>query len=137
MARKVIEYTVKDEGRDQNKVFVITEMPARQAMKWATRALVALVHAGVSVPDEIVGSGLAGIAAAGFGQLSNLKFADIDPLMDELLSCVQYRSDPVKNPTFTRPLFEDAVEEVSTYFQLQKAAFDLHTGFLQAVAQST
>ena len=60
MGRKTIEYAVRDEGRDHNKIFVITEMPARQAMKWATRALVALVHAGVSLPDEIVGTGLAG-----------------------------------------------------------------------------
>ena len=50
MARSISNYTVQDEGRDNGKVFVLTEMPASRAESWAMRALLALMANGVEVP---------------------------------------------------------------------------------------
>ena len=52
MARTVSNYTVTDEGRDNGKVFVLTEMPASRAESWAMRALLALMAGGVEVPEH-------------------------------------------------------------------------------------
>ena len=51
MARTTANYTVTEEGRDQGKVFVRTEMPASRAESWAMRALLALMAGGVEVPE--------------------------------------------------------------------------------------
>ena len=51
MARSTVNYSVKDEGRDFGKVFVLTEMPASRAESWAMRSLLALMASGVEVPE--------------------------------------------------------------------------------------
>ena len=63
MARKTATVLIEDAGRDQGKTFLIREMSAHRAERWATRALMALAKAGVQVPDDLAGAGLAGIAA--------------------------------------------------------------------------
>jgi hypothetical protein len=128
MARKVIEVTISEEGRDRGKVFVLTEMPAAQAEKWAARAFLALARSEVDIPDEIMEAGLAGVAVLGFKMLGRMQFADAEQLLDEMFTCVAYRPDP-KNPTYVRAPMGDDIEEVRTRVRLRTEVFTLHTGF--------
>ena len=134
MARKVQQVTIDAEGRDKGKVFIIREMPATQAEKWAMRAFLALAKSGVDVPEDVASSGLAGIAALGLRALSGLTFTDAEPLMDEMFSCIQIMPDPTR-PDVVRILLEDDIEEIATRLKLRKEVLALHTGFFSAAAR--
>lgn len=129
MPRKEVEVRIPEvEGnRDSGKLFLLKEMPASQAEKWATRALLALGKSGLDIPE---GAGMAELAAIGVRYLFGASFRDIEPLMDEMFACIQIYPDPTrqKNP-MPRPLIEEDIEEVSTRLQLRAELFTLHTGF--------
>lgn len=133
MARKVQDYTA-DAGRDQGKLFRLTEMPATQAEKWAAKAFLALAKSGVDIPDNIASAGLAGVAAMGVKAFGGMSFADAEPLMDEMMRCVQRVVDP-SNPTFARALIEDDIEEVQTRLKIRMELFKLHVDFSMGVAR--
>lgn len=139
MARKVETLVCASEGRDQGKVYVLTEMSAYRAEKWAARALLALAGSGVDIPEDVASEGMATIARVGFSMLAGAKFADIEPLMDEMLDCVRIARDP-KRPDITFPLnlTEDAtdVEELATLPWLRGEALKLHVDFSKLVARS-
>lgn len=126
MSRRTKTVTIKSDAsnRDAGKSFHLTEMPAMQAEKWAARAMSALLRSGVHVPDEIVSRGLAGIAMVGLKGLMGLSFADAEPLMDEMFTCIQRVEQAV-----TRKLVENDIEEVTTILQLRSEVIDLHVGF--------
>ena len=131
--RKTITYTAED-GRDKGKQFIITEMAARPAHKWATRALFALINGGVEIPEDVAEMGMAGIAAIGLRALNGISVEKAEPLLDELLTCVTVLPDPSK-PNVVRALFDEDVEEPATYFKLQKEVLVLHLGFLNPAAK--
>lgn len=133
MARKVQTVTIPaaEGNRDAGKIFVITEMAATRAEKWATRALLVLTRTGAVIPDEARSLGMAGIAIYGLRALSGLTMDDAEPLLDEMLTCVQVQPDP-RQPMVVRPLLEDDTEEVSTLLLLRREVFELHTGFSMA-----
>lgn len=156
MARKEITFTVTTNGRDKGKQFKITEMAARQAEEWAIRVACAMMGTGVSVPDNvmniatmmskekpkeedqaavdlyesIMASGMIALAKFGVTALAKVPFADSKPLMDELMSCVQY----VAGANIIIPLDESHIEEASTYFRLKVETLKLHVSFLTATA---
>lgn len=135
MARKTANYRVPTEGRDIGKLFVITEMSAAQAESWATRALLALIGANTDVPDNVAELGTAGLAELGLRSLAKLKWEVAEPLLAEMMSCVEIVPDPAKTHV-RRPLIEDDIEEVSTRLALRMEWWNLHMGFLLAVAPS-
>ncbi len=126
MARRVVDFTISDDGRDKGKVFHITEMPAAKAEEWAMRALFVLTKAGVELPDGT--SGMAGIAATSMGALGAIPFFEAKELLNEMLECVQFIPNPKKNMVM-RPLTDDDTEEVMTRLRLRAEVFTLHTGF--------
>ncbi|KWO55873.1 hypothetical protein [Burkholderia territorii] len=126
--RKTLTYTVTANGRDKGKVFQLTEMPADAAEKWAIRALLAIGRAGVDLPPGIENEGIAAIARVGFGALMRIDFADAEPLLDEMMACVQIQPNPA-DPRIVRALIADDIEEVSTRVTLRREVFRLHTGF--------
>lgn len=137
MARRTSKFTVRatpdregnvKPGRDEGKVFIITEMSASRAEDWGLRALLALTNAGADIPDDVRGAGMAGVAVMGIQALSGLKHADAKPLLDEVLTCVEICPDPSR-PEVLRPLIEDDIEEVLTRVQLRKAVLELHLNF--------
>ena len=128
MARKVMTYTVPHEGRDKGKVFVITEMPATQAEKWAARAFFAMAKSDMEIPDDISSTGMAGIAALGVRAFGRMDFHDAEPLLDEMFQCVKFMPDPMK-PEVVRGLIEDDIEEVRTRYELRKETIKLHINF--------
>lgn len=132
--RQVKEVTVTLDNRDKGKVFVLTEMPPMQAEKWATRALLALGRSGATIPDEILQAGMAGLANIGLRALFGLKWEDAEPLLDEMMGCVQIKmpSGVVRTPTF-----DGDIEEVATLLMLRSEIITLHTGFSFADAVST
>src|SRR6185312_7551249 len=69
VSRKTEIINVTSEGRDKGKQFIITEMPALRAERWAFRALLALAHSGVQLPEGAADGGMAVLASAGLQAL--------------------------------------------------------------------
>lgn len=128
MARKTATVTIEADGRDLGKVFLLREMPASQAEKWAARAFLAMARSGIDIPDDMAGAGLAGIAAVGLKAIGGLGFAEAEPLMDEMFACIQIIPDPAR-PAVVRALVESDTEEISTRLRLRKEVFGLHVDF--------
>ena len=134
MARKVENLTITDEGRDQGKVFVLTEMSAFDAEWWATKALLALCNSGIELPEDIKTAGMAGLVKIALEAFGKIHPDDVKPLLDKMLECVKVMPDPAK-PRVIRPLDESDIEEVKTLITIRKAILDLHTGFFTQVAK--
>lgn len=135
--RKTLEFTIDTDGRDKGKKFFVTEMAAVKAEDWACRCLFALGNANVEIPDGVLSLGMAGLAevlpSVGLKALLSMKHADVKPLLDELMQCVQMRPDP-KRPQVTQNYeqFSSQIEEVSTLFKLKWEVLRLHLDFLAA-----
>lgn len=128
MARRSVTVRIDAEGRDKGKAFLLTEMPATRAEKWAIKALLAISRSGADLPDGFDSLGMAGLARVGIGALLKLPFEDAEPLLDEMFACVQAIPDPT-NASVIRSLIEDDIEEVSTRIKLRFELLKLHTGF--------
>lgn len=133
--RRTSMYRVEDKGRDQGKLFLITEMSARQAENWAMRALLALMNGQVEVPEDVASLGMAKLAEIGLKKLGSLSFEVAEPLLAELMTCIQIIPDPSKTHV-VRPLIESDVEEIATRIKLKWEVLNLHVDFSQAVALS-
>jgi hypothetical protein len=133
--RKTATITIAAEGRDKGKVFQLKELPASQAERWAMKVFLALAKSGVDIPEDVMQSGMAGIAAVGFKALAGMNYYDAEPLMDEMFQCVQAVPDPGK-PAVLRNLIEDDIEEVQTRLLLRKEILLLHVNFLPAAGNT-
>lgn len=133
MARKVLTYKVPQAGRDQGKTFVLTEMPATQAEKWAIRLFLAMAKSGLDLPESVTESGMAGLAKMGLELLVKVNYADAEPLLDEMMACITIQP----SPGITRDLVDDDIEEVATRIRLRQEIFRLHVDFFPAGGQST
>lgn len=133
MAIKQITYTVSTKGRDNGKQYLITELDSDRAEKWALKLMFSAMNAGAEIPEDILYSGMAGVVALGFKGLSMVPFHAAEPLLDEMMTCVQYK---VKGG-ITRPLGMDGdIEEVATRLLLRKEVMKLHIGFFTDAGQS-
>lgn len=130
MARKEIEVTIIEEGRDKGKVFKLTEQPAIIIDKWANRAIHSIVRAGGVLPEEIQKMGIIGVLAVGFQRLMHIPWSELEPLLDELMGCVQIIPTP-SQPNIVRKLVANDIEEVQTLRFLREQVFVLHTGFMR------
>lgn len=128
--------TIDAKGRDNGKVFLLTEMSAVAAEKWATRAICALMNTGVEIPPDIATQGMAGLSSMGMQAIAKLPYYALEPLMADLMTCVQMVPNP-QNPAVVRAVLDDDFEEVATIFNLKKEVVDLHTGFFTAASKST
>lgn len=135
MARKTAMYSVTDEGRDNGKLFLITEMSATQAESWAMRVLFALMEGNIDLPENYAELGMAGLAEIGLRGIGKLKWDVAEPLLEEMFGCVQMIPDPSKTHV-VRPLIESDIEEVMTRLKLRMEVFGLHTDFLHAAGPS-
>lgn len=133
MARKELTYTAED-GRDKGKKFKLTEMGAAQAERWAMRALMALMKSGAEIPENFEKLGMSGMASLGLKAIAGLDWETAEPLLDEMMGCVQFMPDPAK-PQVIRALFDQDIEEIQTRLKLRLEVFKLHTDFLQAVGK--
>lgn len=123
-------------GRDANKHFRITEMPAMKAEKWGMRAILLLRGSGERVPDNVAGLGMVGVAILGINVFlrGEMRFTDLEPLLDEMMTCVKIIRDP-RHPTVVTDIVSDSdIEEVQTRLWLRSEVLRLHTGFSPADA---
>lgn len=131
MGRKTADITIAEDNRDVGKTFHLTEMAAIPATKWATKVLFAIAQSGVDLSPEILAGGMASMAFLGIQALLHVNYEVAEPLLAELLTCVQ-----VKEPAVIRPLTPNDIEEVSTVFKLYGEVLQMHTGFSLAGALS-
>lgn len=127
-----------EHGRDleAGRVFLITEMPAAQAEKFGARAWLAIAHSQVDIPEGFENAGWAGLAFVSLRALNGAPWAEVEPLMDEMMGCVRIIRDE-RNPELVFPLLQDEIEEVATRLLLRKEIIDLHTGFFTVGAPWT
>jgi hypothetical protein len=146
MARRTKVWTA-DYGRDAGKRFLITELPADAAERWAVKLLLAIAGANPTVPEGTLQSGMAGVASmlkAGVQSLQGLTPDVVQPLLDEMMACVQFLPEIPGQPHVQvppRPLNtgeNSQMEEVRTRFAIRMEVLELHLGFsLAAVVSST
>lgn len=122
MARLVSTYTESAAGRDHGKKFVVTEMDPRSGHRWASRLLFAILNSGGDVSPEILSAGLAGVARMGIAAALKIPHDVAEPLMDELLECVEVLADN----GIQRQVMPGDIEEILTIFRLQISAWNLH-----------
>jgi hypothetical protein len=119
-------------------------MSASKAEGWAFRCLLALINNNVQIPDGIEKTGMAGLAQIGIQGLGGLPWFVAEPLLREMMECVQIIPD---YPKFNVPrALNDGdgaqgsgdydIEEVQTRMMLRWEVFKLHTDFSEAALQS-
>ena len=126
--RKEATVVIEAEGRDKGKIFRLREMPASQAEAWGCRLMIALAKSGVEVPEGFFDMGMAGVAVMGIQALGGLSWDVAQPLLAEMMGCVQIQPGP-SQPNVVRALIEDDIEEVTTRIRLREEVITLHTNF--------
>lgn len=129
MTRKTKFFPVETAGRDQGKLFLLTEMSALAAERWAQRAFLVLARSGVDVPDDIETMGFVGWASFGMKAFARSYFEEVQPLLDEMLGCIQVVPDPGRREVTRACVADDDFEEVLTIAQLRREVLDLHVDF--------
>jgi hypothetical protein len=131
MGLKTREVTIAttEGNRDSGKKFLLTEMPALKAEKWARHAAAAVNRSDLDIREEIKQLGMLGFYLAGFQALAGGDIDQVDALMDQMLPLIH-----IVEPKVTRPLTPDGgdIEEVTTIIQLRKDLLELHMGFTLA-----
>lgn len=116
-----------EKGRDEGKIFVITEMPITKADNWAMRALFAIANGGIDIEGINPNMGMLGMAQVAIKALSGIKPDVGIPLLDELLECVQV----LPSSGNARALIIDSdIKDLSTMFTLRKEVLSIHIDFL-------
>jgi hypothetical protein len=135
--RKTDIIEIEAEGRDLGKAFLITEMSADRQERWAMRAGFALMNSGADF-SELNGESMSmqQFAKIGLSALSKIPFEAAEPLIKELMTCVEIIPDTNKLKV-TRALIDGDIEEVGTLFAIKKAVWNLHIGFFISADQST
>ena len=123
--RKEIEVKI-EKGRDAGKVFKITEMPAFQADRWATRALILL---GKTTKGGIMALGSMEMSDI-INSFSELDYEKAEPLLQELLECCSFIKDGTSIP-LKKDMIDSIVEDWTTLFKLRIEALQLNIGFFE------
>jgi hypothetical protein len=120
-----------DGFRDTGKTFLLTEMSAAAAEKWAWRMMLALKGTSGHIDPAVQKLGIVGVAIAGLNAFlkAPVKPEEIEPLMDELLNCVTVCRDPHHPEVFTKIVSDDDIQEVRTRLWLRSEVLALHTNF--------
>lgn len=123
---KVLGRPAIPQGRDHGKVFILTEMPATAAERWATHATALLAKANATdVPES---GGMATLAALPKNGLPALQALQ-DPSLDAWWDCVAYQHAPNQMPQ--KIIHGDGcqIEEIGTITKLRMKVLELHLGF--------
>lgn len=132
----VVTITAEDSD-DKGKNYLITKMKAAPLEDWAMRLILALLRSGIEIPPDIVSSGFAGLVRYGLsGALSQIRIEELRELASDMMDCVTFLPD-LNDRSFSRPLVDSDIEEVSTRYELRMKWAVLHTGFSTPDAPST
>lgn len=136
--RKIKELTLPtvDGNRDSGKTFVLKELPADQAERWAFRMLLAISRAGGKLPDGALEAGMAGVAhtvqnsiVAAMRAMAGLQYDDVEPLLDIMFACIKYKPGEGIALMAIQPGEGSVIEEVSTRMLLRWEVLQLHLNF--------
>ena len=130
---KTKEVTITAEGRDKGRKYLLTEMPALQAERWARHAIMAMNREDLDIRSEIAALGMWGFVLGGLQALAGGDVAAVDKLMDEMLPQIQIVEEAITRPI----LAEGDVWEVLTYKTLRQELIELHISFSLADLLST
>lgn len=139
MARKKVTVTIDADNRDKGRSYIINEMPAEVAERFAYRALLALTSSNTQVPPDISSldidmemdqASMAKLAAFGLKAFLSLDYDRIAPLLDQMMQYIQIDM----GGGVVRQVMPDCddIEETSTLFKIRKAFMELHVGFSMA-----
>lgn len=113
-------------NRDAGRQYLLTEMPARKAERWARRAVGAMNRQDLQVGEEFGKLGMMGFYLLGLQALAGGDMHAVDGLMDEMLPQIQI----IESKDFARPVKGDNdIWELSTLYVLRKELIELHMGF--------
>ena len=119
------EITIVAKNRDEGRKYLLTEMPALQAERWARHAIMAMNREDLDIAAEVAALGMWGFVLGGMQALAGGDVAAVDKLMDEMLPQIQIVEEAV-----TRPLGgQGDVWELSTWKTLRQELIELHMGF--------
>lgn len=127
---KAGEKILRAAGRDNGKVFLLTEMPAVAADEWVTQA------------QFLVAQAMRECDALGLAEDDSLRLvAQGRALKDHSLrawwGCVAYQHDPKHAP---QPIAQGPacqIDEIATINTLLREVYELHTGFFSPESPST
>lgn len=116
--------------RDAGKTFLITEASAAAADKWKWRLVLAAKGTAGVIPEETMQMGWVALAVRGLNAFlaSPISFPEIEPLLDDLLTCVRIVRDP-RHPDVATAFGEDDIEEIRTIDWLRSEVIRVHTNF--------
>ena len=145
LKKEVVTVPAWPDNRDAGSQFLLTEMPAGQAEKWAVRAVLVIENSGQTIPQDVQGLGMVGIAILGFNIFlrGNINPEKLFPLMDEMMTCVKKIRDPQARDKMTGEVIatdlvsDDDIRDVKTRLWLKSEVLRLHTGFSLAAAVSS
>jgi len=112
-------------GRDENKVYRITEFGAFKAERIAMRGLWAIAASGVEIPEDMSTAPLAKLVEIGIMSLAKIPFNVAEPLLIEMLEAVTL----VMPDSQIRKILPDDIEEYRTILKLRKEIISLHIDF--------
>jgi hypothetical protein len=125
---KTKEVTITAEGRDKGRKYLLTEMPALQAERWARHAIMAMSREDLNIRAEVAALGMYGFILGGMQALAAGDVDAVDKLMDEMLPQIKIVEEKI-----TRPLQGDGdFWEISTIKTLRQELIELHLGFTLA-----
>jgi hypothetical protein len=125
---KTKEVTITAEGRDKGRKYLLTEMPALQAERWARHAIMAMSREDLNIRAEVAALGMYGFILGGMQALAAGDVDAVDKLMDEMLPQIKIVEEKI-----TRPLQGDGdFWELATIKQLRQELIELHLGFTLA-----
>jgi hypothetical protein len=124
--RRTKTVVIDAEGRDRGKTFFITEMSAFDAERWGYKAISAMARSGVDIDEDMMDAGIAGLAQVSIRAIATMSFAEADPLMREMMACIQFVP---AGTNLRRALVESDVSEVATILLLRDEVLNLHVGF--------
>lgn len=132
---KTARIVISAKGRDNGKIFHITEAPTALQEDFALRVFFAALNAGAEIPEGVAEMGIPGLMQMGYKGLSLIPYDKMKPLLEEMMTLITYQPDRDK-PEMTRPLGWDGdIEELTTRLLLRKEIFKLHTSFFTDAAE--
>lgn len=135
MTRRTAQITITREGRDKGAIVCLEEPPVGPETEWLMRAGMLLARSGVDVPADILHHGVTGFVALGVGTimtgLGKAPWAEVKPLLDELLQCVTGFQPPTGREIVTGgwTLYMLQIQEPATIMQIYEEVLSLMVGF--------
>lgn len=118
-------------ARDAGKIFRITEMPAARAEKWALKLMLALKGTSAAIPEGLAPYGMVAVAIRGINSFlaSDVDFDKLEPLLDEMFTCIQIIRDPQHPDVASEIVSDDDIQEVKVRGWLRSEVLRVHTNF--------